>query len=70
MPLFLSIRFDIKKLAADTLVPFKDYRAKVQEIYRQNSIIKYIQNTCFYQMLFHKQYEYFFKFLIDLFSKI
>lgn len=54
--MFMSIRFDIKKLAADTLIPFRDYRAKIQEIYRQNSIVKFIQPTCFYQMLYNKQH--------------
>jgi hypothetical protein len=70
LPMFMNLKFDIKKLATDTLIPFREYRSKIHEIYRQNSIVKFTQPTCFHQMLFLKQVEYFYKFLIDLFSKI
>jgi len=68
--MFLNLKFDIKKLAADTLIYFKDYRNKIGEIYRANNIQKYSKNNSFHQMLFLKQVEYFYKFIIDLYSRI
>lgn len=68
--MFMNLKFDIKKLGNDTLTSFKDFRTKLSDIYRQSSIVNYSKNTYFHNILFAKQVEYFYKYIIDMYSRI
>jgi hypothetical protein len=70
LPLFTNIKFEVKKLN-EFKANLKDYKQRALEIYQSYfNIEKYSRNTCFYVMLNGKQQEYFYKFIIDLFTRI
>lgn len=70
MPLFLGIRFEVKKLN-EFKANLKDYKNRAMELFQTSfSIDRYSRQTCFFVMLTAKQREYFYKFITDLFSRI
>lgn len=70
LPLFINIKFEVKKLN-EFKANLKDYKQKALELYQSSfNIERFSRNTCFYVMLSSKQQEYFYKFIIDLFTRI
>jgi hypothetical protein len=69
VPLFLNVKFEVKRLN-DFKGSLKEYKQRLAELFGRFSVERFSRQTCFHNLLMNKQTEYFFKFVIDLFSRI
>jgi len=70
MPLFNNLKWDVKKMAVDTVVSFRDYKTRIMEIFRQSNLLPPGKSSVFINFIGLKQAECLFKFLIYLYSQI